>query len=173
MILRFFKIQDDATAQNIKSLYRDLIKKHHPDVGGSDDDMKQINAEFSFLMQKGLNSFNAKNNNPESAEETKNRRQWQDFKEFSEILQKIIMLNGIIIEIIGSWVWISGQSYLHIEELKKAGFKYSGQKKAWYWYASMDAKRHYKGHFNLNQLRQRHGSCILESDSQKKLTATA
>ena len=52
--------------------------------------------------------------------EEKNRTNWQECKEFSEVIEKIINLQGIIIEICGSWVWLTGNTYFHKKEIKEA-----------------------------------------------------
>ena len=42
-------IQSDATEQEIKNAYRDAAKKAHPDKGGSDEKMQQLNKAYSIL----------------------------------------------------------------------------------------------------------------------------
>lgn len=37
------------TVEELRKQYRQLMKKHHPDVGGSTEDAKQINAEYDRL----------------------------------------------------------------------------------------------------------------------------
>ena len=52
----YFNLFDGITAQEIKSQYRDLIKKYHPDVNPDGlEAMKQINKEFEELMHDGAN----------------------------------------------------------------------------------------------------------------------
>ena len=35
-----------TTAEELKKQYRKLAMQHHPDLGGNEDDMKEINAEY-------------------------------------------------------------------------------------------------------------------------------
>ena len=51
------------------------------------------------------------------------------------MLQKIIHFTDITIEICGTFIWISGNSYPYRKELKEIGFKWASQKKQWYWFA--------------------------------------
>ena len=37
---------DVRTVEELRKQYRQLMKKHHPDVGGSTEDAKEINAEY-------------------------------------------------------------------------------------------------------------------------------
>ena len=161
MEIKFFNIKDGMQASDIKAQYKDLIKRHHPDVGGNNADMKQIIKEFEYIMQNGLNK----------AQNDKERQSWQGFREFAEILEKIIFLDGIKIEVIGSWLWVTGNTYPHHEIIKKAGFKYSGNKRAWYWYGNIDIKRHFKGHYSMEQLRSRHNVIELETEKRQAISA--
>jgi hypothetical protein len=40
---------------------------------------------------------------------------------------------GLEVELCGLWVWVSGDTKSHKEELKAAGFKWSPNKSAWYY----------------------------------------
>lgn len=42
----------NPTAKEIRSGYLHAIRKHHPDVGGSEDMAKRINAAYEVLMRK-------------------------------------------------------------------------------------------------------------------------
>ncbi|KAI4448922.1 hypothetical protein C823_003451 [Eubacterium plexicaudatum ASF492] len=46
-----------------------------------------------------------------------------------EMLSKVIYFTGIDIELVGAWIWVSGNTYVHKKELKEFGFTYAGQKK--------------------------------------------
>ena len=163
MNFEFFNLQGCTDAQNIKSIYRDLIKKHHPDVGGSDDAMKKINAEFDFLMKQGLESV-------KNSADINEKRTWQDYKQFADILQKIIFLQGVKIEIIGSWVWLSGNTYAHYSTISGAGFKFSKSKKSWYWYSGIETQQYKcRGRYSMNELRLRHGVVSVEGETQRML----
>lgn len=50
-------------------------------------------------------------------------------------------LKGVEFEVIGTWVWASGDTKEHKDELKKAGFRFSGNRQAWYWKPTEDAPR--------------------------------
>lgn len=64
----------DASPEDIKKAYRDLSKKHHPDVGGDPDKMKEINVAYDILSDpnkkqiyenpEGGNGFNPFSGNP-------------------------------------------------------------------------------------------------------------
>ena len=165
MNYKYFTINEQTTAQDVKKQYHDLIKKYHPDLeNGSEQAMKTINAEFEAIMQKGIEAT-------KDSKDEQLKRSYTDFKQYADILNKIIFIQDINIEIIGSWVWLSGQTYLHTDDIKKAGFKYSGNKKAWYWYNNIDVKKYFKGRYSLNQIRSKHGSILIENEKRELLTA--
>ncbi len=49
MELKYFK--DAITINDIKSMYRDLCKVHHPDLGGDLRVMQEINAEYHAVLK--------------------------------------------------------------------------------------------------------------------------
>lgn len=50
----------------------------------------------------------------------------------NEALNAVFDLPGLVIEICGSWVWITGNTREHMDALKDVGFKWASKKKAWY-----------------------------------------
>ena len=67
-----------------------------------------------------------------------------DFAEDSllrEMLQKVIYFSDITIEIIGNWIWISGNTYQYRKELKEMGYKWASNKKMWYWKSEVYQKK--------------------------------
>ena len=55
-----------------------------------------------------------------------------------EIINKLkeIELTDIKVEVIGSWLWVSGNTYNIKEYLKELGFFFSNSKKAWFFNGS-------------------------------------
>lgn len=55
--LSFFSLKSDATQDEIKNRFRELSKKHHPDLGGSEEMMKKVNDAYATLKKyKGSSS---------------------------------------------------------------------------------------------------------------------
>ena len=42
----------NATPKQIKKRYRDLAKRHHPDLGGDQQQMQRIVAAYEYLMKE-------------------------------------------------------------------------------------------------------------------------
>ena len=75
-----------------------------------------------------------------------------------EILQKLkeIDLKECKIELIGSWIWISGNTYIIKEQLKELGFFFSGNKKAWF-FNGQEHKGHRAFYKTLEELKLKWG----------------
>jgi len=48
-----------TTALERKTRYRELAKRHHPDIGGSLDAMKEVNRQYKENVSKTYTKFNA------------------------------------------------------------------------------------------------------------------
>lgn len=56
--LKKLNLDDTATAEDIKTNFKDLVKKHHPDLNGGDRDsedrLREIIQAYNYLKQVGL-----------------------------------------------------------------------------------------------------------------------
>lgn len=156
-----------TTLEELKKEYKKLVFKHHPDRGGRTEDMQEINAEYDRLFARLKNVRKSANGETYTTkEETK-----ETPEEFKTIIEKLIHLDGIEIEICGSWLWITGNTFPNRETLKELHFKYSKNKNAWYYHEEGYTK-HSKKTFTLEQIRDLWGSERVNPTQQDKL-ATA
>jgi len=152
------------TLEELKKQYKRLALQHHPDIGGSESDMKEINAEYDLLFAKLKNIHQtAEGETYTSKEETTEAPE-----EFKEIINRLINLYDIIIEICGSWLWITGNTLPHREALKELKFRWSKSKQAWY-YHSDDYKKSSSKSFTLNEIRDFYGSETVKTEPKLKL----
>lgn len=143
-----------TTLEELKAEYRRLAMLHHPDRGGDTEIMKEINREHDeiFEILKARQNANAE----------KNRQTTETAEEFRGIVDKLIKIPGLIIELCGSWLWISGNTREHKEELKKAGCCWSNSKKMWYWRHAEDGCRWSRGKKSIDDIRKKYGSQIFD-----------
>lgn len=122
------------TLEELRRQYKELLKIHHPDNGGSVEDMQNINAEYDklFKVLKDRHESNATDNETENSKS--NIYDWENDKILREVLQQIISFSGITINLVGAWIWLDGNTYPHKEALKNIGFKWSRQRKMWHWH---------------------------------------
>ena len=80
------------------------------------------------------------------------------------LINKLITLYGIHIEVIGSFVWVSGETKPHKETLKELGFRYHTTKKVWYKAPTDYIKYNRNKKYSMNEIRNMYG-VQYESDS--------
>jgi hypothetical protein len=112
------------TIEEVKALYKELAKKHHPDCGGDTATMQSINNEYSFACARILKGghFTA-----DQADE-----QIKTSEEFRKVIEQIIHLPGILIEVVGNWILVTGNTFPVRTQLKAAGMFFASRKLAWY-----------------------------------------
>ncbi len=130
MTIKYFK--DVKTYDELKRKYRDLMKKYHPDLHpGQEHEFteitKIINNEFEYLFKILPNERINKNNETYEA-----KKEFKTPHEFMNIINKLIKFNNIQIDIIGSWIWVSGETKPIKETLKELKFKWHDVRKCWY-----------------------------------------
>lgn len=167
MAKRYFN--NPETLEELRKQYKELLKKYHPDNGGSEEATKAINCEYEELFKVLKNRHERKSSGAENKSSYDNMK--YDFTEdakLRDIIQKIIHFSDISIEICGSWVWISGNSYPHRKELKEIGFKWASQKKQWYWHSEAYVKRSRKT-LSMDAIRNYYGSTEVQPEEQRRL----
>lgn len=143
--MKFFK--NVTTIEMLKKEYRKLCKQHHPDKGGDHKQFVSMRDEYEKLFE-----------------------QLKTDKEVHGAYADIIdglMKYDLDIEIIGTWVWVSGDTKPVKDQLKELGFKYSGNKKSWYWYEG-EFKKRSKRKFSMEEIREMHGSQSVKSKQTRK-----
>ncbi|SDD66487.1 molecular chaperone DnaJ [Pedobacter soli] len=141
------------TLDQVKALYKTLAKQYHPDLGGDTETMQAINKEYAFASAKAIKDGNL------SEEETEAEIRFSE--EYRTALEKIIHLEGITIELVDYWIWVTGNTIVVKSELKNAGFFFASKKLAWYFRTA-----EYKckgGKKSLEEIRQKYGSEVVKS----------
>ena len=145
-----------TSLEELKKEYRRLCRIYHPDLGGDAETMKLLNAEYEQVLNTtSFQSYFAHEDTKTTADVERAMR---------EVIEKLIVLEGITIEICGTWLWITGNTYPVKDQIKAAGCKFASKKKCWYWRSS-DSKTRNKKKYNMNEIRERHGSRIVGKEN--------
>jgi len=159
------------TLEELRKQYKELLKKYHPDNGGNVSNMQEINAEYDRLFKLLKDKHDNKSTYDESSNtSTDSNNMKYDFTEdakLREVLQQIIIFDGINIEVCGSWIW-AFNSYEYRKELKNIGFKYASKKKAWYWHSEAFKKKGRKT-LSMDEIRNYYGSTEVNTNRIKFL----
>ena len=154
------------TAEDVKHQFRENAKKYHPDLGGNPEDFKAMYIEFEQLWEQYKNIHR----NAEGKTYEKETTETPD--EFADIINTLVRLNGVQVEICGSWIWASGNTMTHKDTLKQLGFKWAHKKKAWYYHSEPYRKRSHRK-LTLDEIREMFGSqsYSAKAEEEKKLKA--
>lgn len=153
------------TIEELKKQYRKLAKQYHPDLtnGTTTEEMKQINAEYEELFDQVKNTF--KN----SKGETYQKANKETAGEFIEIINQLLKMQGLTVELIGNWLWVSGNTKEYKDQLKALGFKWCKNKVAWCFHREEWKGRSSKG--SLDDIRNKYGSTKFKASKESEITS--
>jgi hypothetical protein len=145
----------------LKKQYFKLAKKYHPDAGGTTAQFQQLQAEYEKLLNAILKGSNF------TTEQKDNEIELD--KAMRGIVDAIINLEGIIIELIGKWLWISGNTYPVRAVLKSAGLIYIKKDGKPYWvYKGVESSS--RGGTTMEEIKAKYGSKKIEVSPKKVIT---
>ena len=141
---------------------RILAKQLHPDLGGDTEEFKIMQNEYEIMWER------LKNVHTNSKGETYTKETTETPKDFIHIIDVLTKLNGIEVEICGSWIWVSGNTKEHKEVLKGLKFHYANKKQAWY-YHTEPYKKKSKRELTLDEIRDMFGSQKYKAKEEREL----
>lgn len=144
--MNYFK--NCETIEQVKHLYRTLAKDNHPDRGGDTATMQAINKEYSFIMAKIASGQGW------TAEEVNSAINFGEL--YKDAINAVINLEGITIELVGSWIWVTGNTRQHKDVLRSAGYWFASKKVAWY-FRGVEFKTK-GGKKTLDEIKAKYGS---------------
>lgn len=161
-MMKYFK--EVNTLEELRKQYRDLLKQYHPDnANGSTEATQQINAEYDqlFKILKARHENKSADSNQNESDFNNMKYDFAEDQILREMLQKIIMFDGITIEVCGAWIW-AFNSYEYRKDLKDLGFRYAKNKRAWYWHSEAFRKKSHKS-LSMDDIRSYYGSTEVQT----------
>lgn len=152
--LNVFGLSGELTKEEIKKAYKKASLKHHPDRNKDNpiaaEIMKAINAAFDFLMAnfENINKYQSTDDNA----------RYDYGEELERVLTELNNLPDIIFEVIGNWVWISGDTKTHKEALKALGCKWASQKKQWFYRPEEHKSIRNRKEHSMDEIREMYGT---------------
>jgi hypothetical protein len=135
------------TSDEVRNRYDELARVFNPTKKGESNEMiSTINDQYDRLM-KVLDE-------PKPVEAVKEKI---SLSKKIEELQSKINPEGLHFEVCGSWIWISGRTYMAKDILKSAGFKYSPHKQSWY-FRNEENRSNNQDPLPMDQIRELYGS---------------
>lgn len=139
------------TLTELKTQYKKLAMMFHPDRGGDVEQMKALNNEYDRLFEILKHGYNEQAKAQGTHETNEMPEQYRD------IILNIMDLEGIEIELVGSWIWISGNTKDHRDILKANGCLWAPKKLMWYWRPE-EYKTYSKKTKGMDEIRSKYGS---------------
>lgn len=164
-------LKNIKTLEELKKGFRNLAFKLHPDKGGSQEAMQELNNEYSYLskeLSKEAKNFN--DNIEADAPFTRYRyaETTEQADEYRDIIEKLINCIGLEIEICGSWIWLSGETKEYKELIKTLGFKWASKKKMWSFGEMAKGKKNHKP-WSIDKIRNNYGSTKFKNKDKDPL----
>lgn len=151
----------------LKKAYKKWAMKLHPDRGGTDEDFRAMAEEYHRKLKT------ATNKDGDTIKEETVEKETAEAAKFKEIIDKLLNLDGVNVELCGSWLWIDGNTKIHKDALKSWGCRWAPKKKKWYWCPPEEHRNRYRGNKSMDEIRMKYGSTKFKKDDEdnRKITA--
>lgn len=155
----------EKNVEAVKYLYRDLAKQHHPDLGGNTETMQRINAEYEALLRSLDGSTSTGTDKKEHTYHYNHSAERAVMEKLHEILS--LGIDGANVFLIGSWIWVKGDTKPYRKELKRIGLRWISRRQAWAFSAKKWTRRASSG--SLDDLAAKYGAEEVVSDPTPRL----
>lgn len=140
--------------QEVKTLFKKLAFENHPDITGEDTNerMARIITEYKAALKR----FDGFKSNEGTRTYYYNEAS-ED--EISQFIKRIISerLQNIVVEIVGTWVWVSGDTRPYAKTFKKLGMRWHAKRKMWYKKPSGARRTRYNESATFDDLKNMYG----------------
>jgi len=131
--MRYF--DDLFSVEHVKTHYKRLAFSHHPDLVGDTATMQAINSQYHEALKR-LHGSTSK------SESGKDHRYSYDKNLEQSVIDKIAFivgakLPGINVALIGTSLWVAGDTKPYKELLKGNGFRWNSNRLCWYFTARL------------------------------------
>ena len=143
-----------TTLEDVKQTYKKLARDLHPDCNRGRD----TTAEFQEMQRQYEEAWKRCGSTHKNASgEIYTKETAETPEAFAAIIEALLHMPGLMIELCGSWLWVSGNTKQHKDSLKALNFKYSANKHAWYYHDGEYRKRG-KASKSMDDIRAMYGS---------------
>lgn len=166
-MMRYF--EECKTCEDVKQIYKKMARDLHPDCNPG----KDTTAEFQEMSRQYEEAYNRLKNVHQNANgETYQKETQQTATEYADLINQLLHIPGLMIELCGSWLWITGNTRAAKEELKALGFRFSSKKQAWYFH-SEPYRKHGKSEKSMDDIRNMYGSERYATKTEERESLTA
>ena len=141
------------TVTEIKNHYRRLCSIYHPDKGGDVETMKEINVQYKQALKACDGTTTQGTDNKEHTYHYNDDIEQAIIDKINELLS--VNMHDVEIALIGTWIWITGETKQYKETLKETKCKWHSQRKCWFF--STQKKSRYNSKASLSDLANSYG----------------
>ena len=161
---KYFK--DITTAEELKAIYKKLCFTYHPDINkepNATETMQEINNEYSRLWEQLKNIHATKDGETYTSKETTTEVP----DDFINLINELLKFDDLTLELIGSWLWITGNTKEHKDVLKGLNCKFAPKKGAWYFHKDAHKSKS-RGKLSLDEIRTYYSSTTITKGKEKE-----
>jgi hypothetical protein len=151
------------TQEEVKAEFKRLAKINHPDKGGNVEIMQMINAAYSIAIKRVLSGSKFTDEEVES--------EILSAEAYKNAVQSIINIEGIIIELCGSYIWVTpletDNFWSFWPEMKKAGYLFAKVKKQFYFRTEEHSSKGNTKTLSSEQIASKYGRRVINAGSYK------
>lgn len=138
---KFFQNCDNI--EDLKANYKKLAMQYHPDrPQGNLQLMQEVNAEYEILFALLKNKHKKVNNEGNTETYTATEGTNETAGDFINVINELLKYENITIELVGNWLWVTGETKVIKDDLKKLGFFYNGKRDKTLWMLKPDNQKH-------------------------------
>ena len=166
-----------ATVESAKSLYRQLAMANHPDRHPKDAAtqaqqtaiMQAINAEYQALLKRLDGTKTRGDDNKERTYTYDEAKEQALAAKISETLNAGIISDTVNLWLIGTWIWIEGDTKPIKDKLGKDGLGYRWHHKRAMWYFHLDDYKHYSTNADFGSLAAKYGATKFRGKNEQEI----
>ena len=146
------------TSGEVRNRYDELSRVFNPTNSKEPNEMiNTTNAEYDMLMIVFRDAMLA-----EAVKENEKENEKEKLTVLEKIkeLQEKVNPDGLTLEIVGKYLWLSGATFAVREVLKQLDFRYSPDKKSWYWRDEANRSSNTKP-IPLEMIREKYGTSVV------------
>ena len=149
------------TEQEIKKRFHELMLTHHPDRGGNLEICQEIVGQYHEALKS------CQYTGTEYGGERQAYRYNETLeREFEDAVNWAMTLSFCKVELIGTWLWVTGKTWAFTTKLQEKGFHFATRKKAWCFHTG--TWRKHRKNFHLDDLRAKYGYEILKEQEEQR-----
>lgn len=154
----------------LRTAFKKLLLKYHPDNNKGQDTtpiMQEINNEYDTLFSKLKDKYEKSPDYENQSDRQKQSYDWEKDENIRHIITELARFEGVIIEICGTWIYVSGNTYPYKKELKALGLTWNRIRECWIIYFD-DYYQYHKIPVSMSYIRSKYGSVIINTDKEEK-----